>query len=78
MRAKGGKIEIKNTATGDCFLGTYEDGEEANPEQTLFALKFGKRTGTAVAELLYNANTSAEEHLLTVNLAGYTMVFVAE
>lgn len=78
LRAKGGKIEIKNTATGETFLGTYADGDEANPEQTLFALKFGKRTGTAVAELLYDADTKVEEHLLAVNLAGYAMVFVAK
>ena len=78
LRAKDGKIEIKNTKTEEIFLGTYGEGDSANPEQTFFSLKFGKRTGSAVAELYGNPETGEEEHLLTVSLAGYTMVFVAE
>ena len=78
LRAKDGKIEIKNVETGELFLGTYGEGDSANPEQTFFSLKFGKRTGSAVAELYGNPETGEEEHLLTVSLAGYTMVFVAE
>ena len=78
LRAKDGKIEIKNTATGDVFLGIYEEGEEINPEQTAFSLVFGKNKGQAVAELYVDPETEKTERLLYVSLGGYVMVFTAK